>query len=211
MRQVPLESNSAREPKVGAGVVGRSVGGLRLFASCASFVLLCLVLARSHAESFSEVEVRAVYLFNFAVFVDWPPTAFESSTSPIRYCVVGSQALRASLEEVLADEHVGGRALRLISANEPLDWRRCHLLYIGHGAKTRARQILKAVRGTAVLTIGASEAFVREGGMIGLVRRGQRLRTIIDRDAAERVGIRISSKLLRLSTLVSGTREGVSP
>ncbi|MFD2113844.1 YfiR family protein [Thiorhodococcus fuscus] len=168
-------------------------------------------MARSHAETFSEVDVRAVYLFNFAVFVDWPSSAFESSTSPIRYCVVGSQALRASLELVLDDEHVGGRALQLMPATEPLNWRRCHLLYIGHGAKTRARQILTAVRGAAVLTIGASEEFVREGGMIGLVRRGQRLRAIVDRDAAERVGIRISSKLLRLSTLVSGIREGVAP
>lgn len=160
-------------------------------------------LSSVRAEGFAEADVRAVFLLNFAIFVDWPASAFESSSAPYRYCVLGSQVLRTSLASALLDEHVGERPLQLVSAHDPPAWRRCHVLYLDGSVPQRER-VLSAVRDTPVLTVGDSEAFARDGGMIGLVRRGGRLKAVINRDAALREGISISSKLLRLATLVSG-------
>ena len=180
------------------------------------FCLLLLLLHSGqpgsvHAESFSELEVRAVYLYNFAAFVDWPAASFETPTSPLRYCVLGTPALQTNVKRVLEGESVGDRPLELAPVNGPEDWRTCHLLYFDHSTQVQASRILSAARGTPVLTVSDSEAFARRGGMIGLVRKGERLRTFINRDAVTAAGIRISSKLLRISTLVEADREPAPP
>ena len=193
----------------------------RLLASASRWAppaLVCLLLVQSDAtvaaapnDSFSEADVRAVYLFNFAVFVHWPPESFESASSPFRYCTVGSQALRASLELALAGEKVGGRSLELIDAGDPVTWRHCHLFYLANATPAATAQLLARVRGSAVLTVGDSEAFVESGGMIALVRRGARLKTYINRDALADTGLQVSSKLLRLATLAGATHQSAAP
>lgn len=107
---------------------------------------------------------------------------------------------------MLAGERVGGRSLELIAAEHPKHWSRCHLLYIDHGSESLRIQVMHATHGKPVLTVGDSEAFAYQGGMIGLVRKGGRLKTFINREALSAVDIHVSSKLLRISTIVSSSR-----
>jgi preprotein translocase subunit Sec61beta len=55
-----------------------------------------------------------------------------------------------------------------------------------------------------VLTVGESEAFARQGGMIRFFEEDNRLRFEINPTAAEKVGLRISSKLLKLARIRQG-------
>jgi hypothetical protein len=192
----------------------RALGGggrACLLVAALAMLLVLLPVGRSIAESFSEEEVRAIFLFNFAVFAEWPPAAFESPESPFRYCALAGQSLRSNLSESLARERVRGRPLILVEAEDPAAWRRCHLLYLEQAARERISQVLAAVSGAPVLTVGDSEAFVRDGGAVALVRKAGRLRTIIDPRAARAAGVQISSKLLRLAILVSGEAVGAAP
>lgn len=175
----------------------------RVVRLCLRVLLICAAASGVRADSFPEVEVRAIYLFNFAAFVDWPAVAFESASSPIRYCVLGSRSLRIKLEDVLSGEQVERRLLEVVDAPGPQAWRRCHVLYLDHSAAEDQHRVLAAVRGAPVLTVGDTDAFARTGGMVGLVRKGRRVRTLIDREATAQAGIKVSSKLLRLSTLTS--------
>ena len=122
--------------------------------------------------------------------------------------MLGNRGLQANLEQVLWGERVDGRRLELVKAEDPAQWSSCHLLYVDHSFHSLITPVLSQVRGRPVLTIGDSEEFAQHGGMIGLVRRGGRLRTFINREALAGVGIRVSSKLLQLATLVTG---GVAP
>jgi hypothetical protein len=53
--------------------------------------------------------------------------------------------------------------------------------------------------GPGVLTVGEGETFTREGGMIGLVIDNRRVRFDVNQTAAERAGLKISSKLLSVA------------
>lgn len=160
-------------------------------------------------EPIADVELRASFLINFALFIHWPSSAFDSSSAPLRYCVLGNAALSSSLGQALAKERASGRPLRLVDAKGAAQWRRCHLLYIDHRAGELAPRVLAAVKGAPVLTVGDTEGLLRKGAMISLAHLDGRLRPLINPKAAERAGIRISSKLLRIATLVSdsGGRE----
>jgi hypothetical protein len=160
----------------------------------AAFV--CSVSAQG--ESSIEDEVKAAYLYNFTRFVSWPGSAFTGTTDPLTLCVAGEPAVVKAVEEIVSGEHVDGRPLRVVSQvpDQPL---RCHVLFVGRGASERAARLVSAAGTAPILTVGDSEQFLKQGGMIAFVVESRRVRFDISRQPAERVGLRLSSKLLRVA------------
>ena len=67
---------------------------------------------RSHeAARASEYQVKAVFLFNFAQFVDWPASAFPDATAPLVIGVLGDDPFGPYLDETVRGETVRGRPL----------------------------------------------------------------------------------------------------
>lgn len=173
--------------------------------------LACFLVGQVQAETPSVLEVRALYLYNFSVFIHWPASAFEAPDSPIRYCVLGNRVLYRTLAKLIKGESAQGHSLELTTAANAEDWSHCHLLYLDHSLGERIPEILTEVRGYPVLTIGDTKAFPREGGMIGLLRKGRRVRPTINTETVAVSGIRISSKLLGLANLMRDDEKKDSP
>lgn len=163
---------------------------------------LALVLAGGTPDApsreLAEHQVKAGILFNFAAFVSWPRECFANPSSPLRYCVLGADAVGATLEGLLAGETFDGRPLELRILHAPAGLGRCHILFFGAGAGSPA--VLDAVPGTTTLTVGETDSFIENGGMIALLRKRKRIHPVINLDALEASRLRLSSKLLRLST-----------
>jgi hypothetical protein len=52
------------------------------------------------------------------------------------------------------------------------------------------------------LTVGESEDFIRDGGMVGLVRDADQIQIQVNLEATQAAGLRISSRLLSLAVVV---------
>ena len=139
-----------------------------------------------------EYQVKAVYLFNFAKFIEWPA---EAPPGPITICVASQNPFGDVLEETLRGEMVNGRplAMRVIPGPEP----GCHVVFVPQGAATAT--YLRAVEGSPTLTVGETPDFLSQGGIISFILEGGKVRFQIDSKAAERADLRISSHLLRLA------------
>ena len=60
-----------------------------------------------------------------------------------------------------------------------------------------------------MLTVGDTGGFLEQGGIVNFVLEGTKVRFEISQEAAQRAGIRISSRLLRLATrVVTNPRPG---
>ena len=167
------------------------------------FGLLFLLLSTfARGAAVSETELKAAYLFNFAKFVEWPLDAFESETAPIQIGIFGDEDFATRLRVLLSDKKAHGRSFEVKRISSPQEAKTCQIAFISSSETKRAPQILEAVRKSPVLTIGESEQFLELGGMIGFVFEDAQLRFEIYPDAAEKVKIIISSKLLRLAKRV---------
>ena len=62
--------------------------------------------------------------------------------------------------------------------------------------------------GHAILTVGESEGFAQEGGMIGFSLEENKIRFEINLEAVERANLRVSARLLALAKTVLGTSRG---
>jgi hypothetical protein len=154
--------------------------------------------ARS-AEPSLEAEVKAVFLYNFAKYVDWP--APQGSSAGIRLCVPANPPFLALLRDAVRDEVVGGRPL-LATGLDGLDAaRECDIIYVGNASTPDAAAWINAVRGRNVLVVG--DGPLADGLVIAFVRDQNRLRFDISRAAAARQRLTISSRLLDLARRVA--------
>ncbi|WP_456406912.1 YfiR family protein [Thiolapillus sp.] len=205
MRQHPLIMRAYRWRRPWSG------SNRYLFALFLGIGISITVSQPAQADPPSMVEVRALYLYNFAIFVRWPDNAFKASDSPLRYCILGNRKLRRTLARVLKGEAVKGHPLELQATDALADWTQCHLLYLDASLAERIQGILTTLGSQPVLTVSNSRDFPANGGMIGLVRKGRRIHPVINTGVTTNVGIRISSKLLRLSTVIANDSEKAAP
>ena len=151
------------------------------------------------AEAPLVVAVKAVLLFNFAKFADWPALA---AGDPIVFCVVGDDGVAAALVETLHGQNIGGHALNVSRPLIATTWHVCHLLFIADAETHQAAPGLARVKTLPVLTISDGKGFSREDGIIELYMEGERMRFAINVDAAERSGLHLSARLLTLAKII---------
>ncbi len=160
----------------------------------------------AQAARASEYQVKAVFLFNFAQFVDWPARAFHDSTAPFVIGVLGNDPFGAYLDETVRGETVHGRPLEVHRYQGVGEIKTCHILFISPSEEDRLGEILDTLRDRAILTVGDLPAFALRGGMIRFVADKSRIRLRINIEAAKAANLTISSKLLRAAEIVSPDR-----
>lgn len=158
--------------------------------------------AASQASSVSETAVKAAFLFNFAKFTDWKP---DGTSAPLSLCVLGDEGVARALAGTVGATRIGGKALAVRQVDPDEASRTCDLLFVAASQTRRAAAVLQVLRTRPVLTVSDGAAFARTGGIIELVGDADRLRFAINTDAADRAGLRLSSRLLGLATIVRDT------
>lgn len=168
----------------------------------AAFLLLALIPVRSAKAQINPTELKAVFLFNFAQFVEWPAAAFETADSPLVVGVLGADPFGKVLDDVLRNERARNRRLALERYKHLSDIERCHILYVSRSEQAHMDEILEAVRGKPVLTVAETDDFAREGGMIQLIT-DRKVRLRINLKAAKAAGLNISAKMLQLAEVIN--------
>jgi hypothetical protein len=150
-----------------------------------------------------EYEVKAVFLYNFAQFVDWPGDAFASASDPLVIGILGEDPFGKYIDEAVRGERVNGRPIAIRRISRPEDAASCQILFISRSEAGNLPGILSLLKGKNVLTVSDIDGFSHGGGMIRFVMENNKVRLRINIDAARAAGLRISSKLLRPSEVVS--------
>lgn len=153
-------------------------------------------------EGVPESRLKAALLSKFPQFVEWPDQALEGRPT-VELCVAEPDPFGSDLQELLTGEQLNQRALHLRHVTSAADVAGCHLLYLPARGSGR-HPLLGAVADRPVLTVSDAPNFLDTGGMVALHVVGGKLRFDVDAAAARRVGLRISSQLLRLALSVRG-------
>ena len=160
-----------------------------------------------NAAAPTEYQLKAVFLMNFAKFVEWPATAFRSAQSPVTICVLGEDPFGRDLDDVVRGQVAGDRALAVKRLTQFQREESCHILFVSPSEKARTEWVLGLLKSAPMLTVGEGDEFAAAGGMIGLVIEDNKVRFDVNLDAAERAGLKISSKLLKLAKNVRERRK----
>ncbi len=160
-------------------------------------------LASSTVETSPEYQVKAVFLFNFAQFVEWPPQSFEDAAAPFVIGVLGTDPFGSALEGAVRGETLNGRKFVIERYRSVTEIRHCQILFISRSEAAHIEGIGAALAGHSILTVSDIEDSAQRGVMIRFVVENNRIRLRINADAAKAAGLSISSKLLRPAELVT--------
>ena len=150
-----------------------------------------------HAQPVPEYELKAAFVYNFALFTDWPTdTTYEGNT--LNICVNHRSALRVPLVS-LSEKPVKGRRVAVRFLSSPDSLRNCHVLFVDSVDRDQWGQMRKSLAGMSILTISDDEEIGHDGSIIALAMDRNRIVFDIDMRAARQARLVLSSKLLRLA------------
>lgn len=152
---------------------------------------------RAQSAAYSEYEIKAAFLFNFAQFVKWPASGGQMTIG-----ILGDDPFGGALEKTVKGESVDGRKLTIRRARKAEDLKGCQIVFVANSEGGNLNAILAALAGANVLTVGELDDFVKQGGAIGFTSSGGKVRFEINTGATQRAGLNISSRLLKLASRV---------
>ncbi len=158
--------------------------------------------ATTPAEPSREYQIKAVFLFNFTQFVEWPATAFPSPEAPFVIGLIGDSPFGGYLDDIARGERAYDRPLVVRRCRTVAEAAACQIVFIARSESYRLDQILAALRHRPTLTVGDSPDFTQHGGIVHLLTEQNKIRFRIDLDAARDAQLIISSKLLRAAEVV---------
>jgi hypothetical protein len=164
--------------------------------------LLCLMAAGGFAScscaqdtsAEREVQLKAAYVFNFVKFVDWD---MRGAADSLDICFDGADDVRDALAQATASKAVGARKILVHAVRSADSLQHCDVVYVDS-----ARPPIPRWNNASALTIGDTQTFTQQGGIIRLYTESNRLRFIINVGNARRAGLTISSNLLKLASQI---------
>ena len=180
---------------------------LRKLAPAVLSVLLFVLPAVAEQPAFSEYQVKAAFLYNFAKFIEWPDKALRGD-EPIIIGTLGDDPFGEVLDETLAGKKVGSHPLSVKRFSRIAALDRCHILFVADSEVARTAEILTRVGAAPTLTVGDTAGFAERGGMIGFVIEERRVRFDVNLKAVRDGGLKPSSQLLKVARNVLGQPAG---
>jgi hypothetical protein len=165
--------------------------------------IVCCVPAYPIAQAASdEYRLKAAFVYRFPQFVEWPAATLQNART-LDLCVLQPNPFESDLERLVNGETLNGRPLRVrvVAGLDALTG--CHAVFAGARSEGAAA-VLKAVAGRPVLTVGETDRFLDDGGIIALKVVERRVRFEVNATNAQKAGLRINAQLLSLAAAVRG-------
>lgn len=165
------------------------------------FILLITGGIQAQSTVPPEYRVKAVFVYNFTQFIDWPKDAFEFAEEPLIIGVLGNNPFGTNLEEAVESEKVGAHPIQVRYFKDVFELSKCHILYINLSQPDAVKNVINSLAGHSTLTIHDTEEFPQWGGMIRFFINESKINLEINTTAAKAAKLHISSKLLRVSKI----------
>ena len=140
-------------------------------------------------------EVRAVFLYKFAQFTEWPKEAFADENAPFVFGILGKDPFGKDID-IIKGATLKGRKLEVKYFSEVKEVKNCHILFISDSEEKWLPEILKALENTSILTVGEMDRFVERNGVLNFLPGREKRPYEINQAAAEKARLRIHSSLL---------------
>lgn len=166
----------------------RMYGVILAFLLCAS---------RAYAGVVAEYDLKAAFLVNLSLFVEWPATV----GSPLAICVLGEDPFGSSLKK-FDNRLVGRRVVKVRQVAESLAVNDCNMVFVTKSAVASLPQVMQLATAGKMVTIADGPGMAEKGAMINMLLRNDKIRFEVNLNAARKSGVELSSQLLQLAIAV---------
>jgi hypothetical protein len=147
-----------------------------------------------------EANLKAVFIYNFTRYVEWDTSSIKGD---FVIAVIGNSPVSAALSEISRTNKVGNRKIVVRRYSTPGEIRGdCHILFISKNNPYSLTYTLeRANKGT--LTVSESPGYAKQGTAFNFVIVRDKLKFEANLKALYLSGLKVSSQLLKLATIVN--------
>jgi len=149
-----------------------------------------------------EYLIKAAYLYNFALFVEWPANAFASPEAPLVIGIVGPDPFGTAMDRTVQGKRINRHPIRVERLQANQDLRHCHILFVSRSELARAGEIAQRLQGLPVLIVGDAADATRRAAAVEFLLTDNKVGFAINLEAARRARLTVSSKMLGLARAV---------
>jgi hypothetical protein len=167
-----------------------------------------------------EYELKAACLYNFGLFVQYPPAVLGPKDTFI-IGVLGKDPFGAALNRVAMIKTIDGRPIAIRHFKAVDDYTKCHILFIAtdsaavegeveekkETSEERLAALLGKIKDAPVLVVTEAPGLAKRGAIVNFYLEDNKLRFEINKNAAKKHSLQLSSRLLNLSKIVSEDKE----
>jgi hypothetical protein len=157
--------------------------------------------ARGQERKPGEYEVKAAFIYSLAKFVEWPGKSLDNISTLTLY-IIGDDPFGTDIDAI-RDKLIKGKRITIKQIDSPDALKNAGILFISSSEKQQLRNILKGISGLPILTVGDTKSFAQRGVMVNFYIENSKIRFEINMEAANLAGLKISSNLLRMGTIIS--------
>lgn len=173
-----------------------------LFVALTAF--LC-GLSTSQAQVSREYQLKAVFLYNFAQFTEWPNGAFSNDHSPLVIGVIGTDPFGHTLENTIKGEMAMGHPLIIEHYHRAEEIKTCHILFISQSENRHMDEIVRSLKAKPTLTVADADG--QAAVMIRFMVENNKVHFRINQQAATDAKLTLSSRLLRVGDVTPPGRQ----
>jgi hypothetical protein len=159
-------------------------------------------VSAQNAPQYSEDEVRAVFLYRFTGFIEWPSSAEAAPVFTI--AVFGADGVADALGHLLTGHSIKDRPAEIHKISRVQDLGNASIVYIGATGRDQLAAVAAAVADRPILIVTSDPQGLARGSTINFVSMDRHVRFEVSLTAASRAGLKISSELLAVATRVIG-------
>jgi YfiR/HmsC-like len=151
-------------------------------------------------EIYTESAVKAVFLYRFADYVQWPAEALAPRKFTI--AVLGADEVATHLQELLPNHPILGLPAQVKQITEVRQLGDAQTLYVGKDYHGSLRALIAALRDRPVLVVSDVQGGLEAGSAVNFVLSEQHVRFEISTVAASQARLKISAELLAVASRI---------
>ena len=164
-----------------------------------AFLLFFCGFSSSQAQVSREYQLKAVFLYNFAQFTEWPTNAFADQKTPIIIGVIGTDPFGHSLEDTVKGETIEGHPFVIVHYSRADEIKTCHILFISQSENRHMDEIVRSLKAKPTLTVADMDGPANAGVVIRFTVENNKVHFRVNQQAAADANLILSSRLLRVA------------
>jgi len=171
-----------------------------------AFIFLCVSAAgqAQNIDSTNEYQLKAVFIYNFSKFIEWPENAFADSSAGFQICVLGDDPF-GEVMTALNNRSYLSHPIQIKYPHNLNEAKKCQILYVNDSGKSAQwRDLVKNLGDAPVLTVSSSDDAMQSGIGIGFVIKEGKIRWAINLNSTHKAQLKVSAKLVEIAVSIVG-------
>jgi len=161
------------------------------------YVLLLSISAFGQDARQAEAHIKAVYLYNFSKYIEWP--SGYSQGSFVIGVINGDPVLISELNKMAASKTAGSQKFVIKNFRTATQIGKCNILFVPGSSNAQLPEVLKKIRGTSTLLVTEYVGDAKRGAAINFVSIDSKQEFELNKANAERCRLVVSSSLSALA------------